>query len=75
MGVKSTTVLKREAAEDLYLSLKAEQKTRKWKAQAVKMTDSQLEDELERLNDATYADGSGYDNYVISEYEDDGFRY
>ena len=64
MGVKSTTRLTREDAEALYAEFKARDKIRKYRSKAVAMTDKELEDEIERLNDK-YLDG-GFDNYLIT---------
>ena len=69
MGVKSTTTLTRQEAENKYVDLMKNNPAtlRRWRAQAVLMTDKELEDELERLNDATFEDGQGgFDNYSIS---------
>lgn len=68
MGVKSTTTLTRQAAEDKYV----EMKTDRARAKAYRLSNSQLEAELERLNDKavdelTGTPGGGFDNYLIQE--------
>ncbi|AXQ69916.1 hypothetical protein HOU03_gp352 [Caulobacter phage CcrSC] len=74
MGVKSTVRLSRQEAEERYVRLKLEDQAlaRSFRAEAVMMTDTQLEDVLERLNDDRYRDeygsSSGYDNYLITKY-------
>jgi len=64
MGVKSTVTLSRNSAESKYITYKQEAMVRMLRAQAVLMSDKELEDELERLNDLAW-DGEGFDNYLI----------
>jgi hypothetical protein len=68
MGVKSTKNLFRQEAEEKYVSLKLkmelEKQKRIWRAEAVAMDDTDLENVLERMNDqANY--GEGFENYCI----------
>jgi hypothetical protein len=75
MGVKSTTRLTREQAIAKYVNLKAELKERKWRAQAERLNNVELENVLEEMNDEAYdrrygdSDG-GFDNYSIVAPED-----
>lgn len=59
MGVKSTQELTRKEAEDLYVQLRA-----KISNLALFLSDKDLEDELEFMND-WINDGQGFANYVI----------
>lgn len=59
MGVKSTQELTRKQAEDLYAQLQA-----RLNDFARHLTDEQLEDRLERMNDRVNG-GEGFANYVI----------
>lgn len=74
MGVKSTMTISRDRAERMYVEFKARLLDRQFRSQAVAMTDTELEDELERLNDEYYSreygDGGGFDNYIIGEQHD-----
>ncbi|UTU09629.1 hypothetical protein CcrBL47_gp343 [Caulobacter phage BL47] len=71
MGVKTTVRLSRQEAEERYVRFKLADKTlaRSYRAQAALMSDKDLEDVLERLNDESYRDDygtyGGYDNYLI----------
>lgn len=51
MGIKSTKHLTRAEAESLFVELMQSQMTRALKAQGVALTNTQLENALERLND------------------------
>lgn len=74
MGVKSTTRLSRNEAETRYVSEALKEQVAKltaiYEARASTMTDVQLEDELERINDEyfqrEYGSG-GFDNFLISD--------
>lgn len=59
MSVKSTVTMTRADAEERYLWLKDQLEKR-----LVKLTDDELEEELERMNDAYYG-GEGFENYRI----------
>ncbi len=69
MGVKSTQHLTRKRAEEIYAELRMEQERRKYMSQAALLTNMELEDEIERLNDEKYsrenAGSTGFDNYLI----------
>lgn len=73
MGVKSTVRLSRREAEERYVRFKLSEKTleRAYRAEAVRMSDTELEDVLERLNDESYRDNygsyGGFDNYSITQ--------
>jgi hypothetical protein len=68
MGVKSTRTLTRQEAEDKYIALKAvikaASKERKWRSQAAEMSNEELEDVLEIMNDDANG-GEGFENYRI----------
>lgn len=68
MGVKSTTNLSRIEAEQKYMHLRIQEKAfrRKILAEAVMMSDTELEDTLALLNDEAN-DGEGFENYAIVE--------
>lgn len=59
MGVKSTRTLTRAQAEEMYVDLKI--RIRKY---SFELSDVELEDELERMNDAVNG-GEGFENYII----------
>jgi hypothetical protein len=65
MGAKSTDVLKRETAEELYVTLREKSLRRKLRAEAVAMDNTELERELERMGD----EDNMLRNYLISEHE------
>jgi hypothetical protein len=69
IGDKSTTRLTREDAARRYADLKAELKRERWIAKAMAMTDSELENALEDLNDEAfeirYGVREGFDNFSI----------
>jgi hypothetical protein len=72
MGVKSTVTLTRREAEELYVEKRLDMDAlkRQIRAEAVLMNDVELENMLEKLNDAPYYERyghSGYDNYLIRE--------
>jgi len=68
MGVKSTRELTRKKAEELYVILKKELSTRIFLAEAVSMSDNDIEDVLEQMNDNAN-DGEGFENYrIIMQY-------
>ena len=66
MGVKSTRTLTRDEAVKKYVDLKMEDDKlrRQFQAEAVLMGTVELENELERLNDAARG-GEGFENYSI----------
>lgn len=64
MGVKSTIELTRAEADERYVELRIRQLRRGLMADAVKQTDRELEDSLERLNDEAEG-GEGFENYSI----------
>lgn len=69
MGVKSTREMSRRALEDLYVEKKMSDPAvaRKFRAEAVMMEDTELENAVELLNDRLN-DGEGFENYsIISE--------
>ena len=66
MGAKSTRTITREDAIERFVSLKALIKDRKWRSQATAMTDTELENALEKMNDAHH-DGEGFENYNIGD--------
>ena len=66
MGTKSTTNLTRKDAEDMYVSFRQDEMTRILRAEAVLLNNKQLEDKIEEMNDKTYDDGYGFDNYLIT---------
>lgn len=68
MGVKSTVTLNRHEAINKYVDLRLKRINveRMLEAEATAMTDKQLEDVLERLNDAANG-GEGYENYIIGD--------
>jgi hypothetical protein len=64
MSVKSTKRLTRSEAEELMVELRAKSLHRMFKAEAVLLSNRQLEDTLERLNDELH-DGEGFENYLV----------
>lgn len=66
MGVKSTRTLTRDEAVKKYVDLKMEDDKlrRQFQAEAILMGTVELENELERLNDAARG-GEGFENYSI----------
>lgn len=64
MGVKSTRDLSRNDAEDLYVELYVKVHRGRILAQAAAMERSELEHELERMNDKLHG-GEGFDSYRI----------
>jgi hypothetical protein len=64
MGVKSTVELSREQAVRRAADLEQKAERRKIKAKYWAMTDKELEDALEALNDADLG-GEGFENYTI----------
>ena len=67
MGVKSSITLTRQEAIDKGVDLLIETQRRKFEAMFVGMSNRELEDKLEEMNDAAH-DGEGFENYIISEY-------
>jgi hypothetical protein len=70
MGVKSTVRLTREEAERRFVELYVKRKENKIRAKAVALSDQELEDKLERWNDAVH-DGEGFENYLIVQSHDE----
>lgn len=67
MGVKSTFILTRSQAIKRAADIEEQKNRRAIEARFYVMSNKQLEDELERLNDSTYEDGEGgFENYLIS---------
>ena len=66
MGVKSTIFLTRAEAELRYLLLRE----RLLGKSQIGMTNAQLEDEIEQMNDAING-GEGFENYIIRENHDE----
>ena len=66
MGVKSTVTLTREEALDKFVDLQARANADGIRRFASFMSDTILEDVLERMNDEAN-DGEGFENYVIRE--------
>ena len=66
MGVKSTEILTRESAEWWYVDMKKDAMQRKLRGEAVSMTDKELEEILEKMNDEAHG-GEGFLNYIIQE--------
>lgn len=68
MSVKSTRTLSRQDAEERYVELRIEPVVQQIRAairvEAASKSDQDLEDDLERLNDAAHA-GEGFENYLI----------
>jgi hypothetical protein len=66
MGVKSTKNFTRRELEDLYVEKKMSDPAiqRQFRAEAVLMSDTNLENAVERLNDELN-DGEGFENYCI----------
>jgi hypothetical protein len=65
MGVKSTITLTREEAEKKYVELMQREEARRFRAQAAYMDKSELEFELERLDDKLSYSGESFNNYLI----------
>lgn len=66
MGVKSTVSITRESAERRWVDMKLESKRPKFEAKAKELSDTELENALEEMNDARYG-GEGFDNYAIDD--------
>lgn len=66
MGVKSTYFITREAAESRWLDAQLEFERQRMMRWIKAMTDEELEDELEQLNDAQNG-GEGFENYIIGK--------
>ena len=66
MGVKSTTKLTREEAEQKFIYFTQEMSKRSLKRGVKIYDDTKLEDILERMNNEVH-DGEGFDNYRIVE--------
>jgi hypothetical protein len=64
MGVKSTVYLTRKQAEDKFIDLYIQRKMGKFRAKAAVLSDTELENKLERWNDEAN-DGEGFENYII----------
>jgi hypothetical protein len=71
MGVKSTIHLSRSMAELRYVALKLESEKlkRKYKAKAAALSDKELEDMLEKLDDENCG-GESFNNYLITDEEE-----
>lgn len=67
MGVKSTVHLTHTEAIEKYVDLTIGDARRILSAQAMAMSQKQLEDTLEELNDEK-AGGEGFENYIISDF-------
>lgn len=65
MGVKSTVTMSRDAAIERYVELALPQARRLLRAQATAMSNKQLEDSIEQLNDER-AGGEGFENYIVT---------
>lgn len=65
MGVKSTVTLTRDVAIERYVELVLPQYRRRLRAQATGMSNKQLEDTLEKMNDER-AGGEGFENYIVT---------
>lgn len=68
MGVKSTKVLTRKEAQEKYVELclaNLDQLKRELLAEALCMSNRELESTLEELNDAKYGPDGGFDNYSV----------
>lgn len=68
MGVKSTQVITREDAESRYVYMMQDKMERQLKGIAKMMTDEDLENHIESLNDEVN-DGEGFENYRIKRGE------
>jgi hypothetical protein len=72
MGIKSTKDVSRSELEEMYvektIQLDKDHRKRLFKSQAVLMTDRDLENAVERLNDEVN-DGEGFENYCIIDKE------
>lgn len=68
VSVKSTRTMTRAEAESKYVDLRLNDASvlRMLRAEAVAMDDVELENVLERLNDASHG-GEGFENYSIRE--------
>lgn len=66
MGVKSTVTLTRAQAEERYIELLIQEARRRLRTKAAAMSDKQLEDVIEVLNDSEKG-GEGFENYQIRE--------
>jgi hypothetical protein len=66
MGVKSTVHLSREEAERRYIDHIIDTVLRpRLVSQVSFLSDTELEDVIERFNDEKYESGGGFDNYII----------
>lgn len=66
MGVKSTVHLSREEAERRYIDHIIETVLRpRLVGQVSYLSDTELEDVIERFNDEKYHDQMGFENYII----------
>lgn len=65
MGVKSTVTLARDVAIERYVELALPNARRLLRAQAVALSNKQLEDTLEKMNDER-AGGEGFENYIVT---------
>ncbi len=65
MGVKSTVILGRDEAIERYVQLTLPEAERHLRAQATLLSNKQLEDTLEVMNDER-AGGEGFENYLVS---------
>lgn len=64
MGIKSTHRLTRGQAELRYIKLYNDRQLKKAKAKLAKLSDTELEDVLEKWNDEAF-DGEGFLNFLI----------
>lgn len=80
MGVKSTMRITRERAEAMYQEFRSREFERMFKAEAVMLTNTQLEDRLEEMNDNYFREqygshSTGFDNYIICANPDEEDRW
>lgn len=66
MGVKHTVTLSRAEAEDKLVDLLQARQRRLFEAEVHLLSSQQLEDALEKLNDAAH-DGEGFENYIVRD--------
>lgn len=66
MGVKSTVTLSRRQAIDAIVDWELEAMRRSLEGKNYALMDTELEDKLERLNDAAHG-GEGFENYIIND--------
>ena len=73
MGVKSTVYLTRQEAVEKYVELYMKRKgERRARAKAAALSQTELENTLERWNDECSANGEeGFENYAIVQSHDD----